>query len=150
MAGMFEVFLDADSHFRFRLRAPDGTVMAVSEAFRDKAAVAAGIAAVRECAGMGLVTDLSVAPREQHAPVHAPVPAPVLARSAAMPAASVPVRPVPGDSVPAATGPAAARTPGTAEPACDEQLVPVSRVRAFAHFNAVRGRVSGARWSSAV
>ena len=120
MAGMFEVFLDADSHFRFRLRAPDGTVMAVSEAFSDKAAVAAGIAAVRECAGMGLVTDLSAAPREQLAPVPAPM------------------------------GPAAARTPGTAGPACDGQLVPVSRVRAFAHFNAVRGRVSGARWSNAV
>lgn len=58
MAGKFEVFLDSDSHFRFHLAAPDGTVMAVSGAFEDKAAVAAGIAAVRECAGTGLVTDL--------------------------------------------------------------------------------------------
>lgn len=58
MAGMFEVFVDGESCFRFRLKAPDGTVMAVSEAFGDKAAAVAGIAAVRECAGMGLVTDL--------------------------------------------------------------------------------------------
>jgi uncharacterized protein YegP (UPF0339 family) len=58
MAGKFEVFLDEDSRFRFRLIAPDGTVMAESGVFEDKAAVAAGIAAVRECAGTGLVTVL--------------------------------------------------------------------------------------------
>ena len=58
MAGSFEVFVDADSLYRFRLLAPDGTVMAVSQGFADKRAVAAGIAAVRECAGTGLVTDL--------------------------------------------------------------------------------------------
>lgn len=58
MAGKFELFLDRESNFRFRLRAPDGTVMAESAAFRDKSAAVAGIAAVRECAGMGLITDL--------------------------------------------------------------------------------------------
>jgi uncharacterized protein YegP (UPF0339 family) len=58
MAGMFEVFVDGDSHFRFQLKAADGTVMAVSAAYEDKSAAVAGIAAVRECAGMGLVTDL--------------------------------------------------------------------------------------------
>ncbi|HEY8754402.1 MAG TPA: DUF1508 domain-containing protein [Arthrobacter sp.] len=63
MAGKFEVFLDSDSRFRFRLKAPDGTVMAVSGCFEDKAAVAAGIADVRECAGTGLVTDLCPAAR---------------------------------------------------------------------------------------
>jgi uncharacterized protein YegP (UPF0339 family) len=61
MAGKFEVFLDSESRFRFRLKAPDGTVVAVSGAFEDKSAVAAGIAAVRECAGTGLVTDLCAA-----------------------------------------------------------------------------------------
>lgn len=118
MAGMFEVFLDSDSLFRFRLKAPDGTVMAVSGAFADKHALADGIAAIRECAGTGLVTDLSAAHHEQRsyvpAPEHAPMP--------------VPVRSV--------TGPSAA-----AEPAWDRQHVPVSRVRAFAHSNAVRGSV---------
>ena len=58
MAGRFEAFVDAESFFRFRLLAPDGTVIAVSSPFEDKAAVAAGIAAARECAGTGLVTDL--------------------------------------------------------------------------------------------
>jgi uncharacterized protein YegP (UPF0339 family) len=71
MAGLFEVFVDAESHFRFRLKAPDGTVMAVSRAFDDKPAAVAGIAAVRECAGtglicagMGLITDLCRGPAE--------------------------------------------------------------------------------------
>ena len=58
MAGKFELFVDAESKFRFRLKAPDGTVMAVSAPFGDKSAAVAGIAAVRECAGMGLITDL--------------------------------------------------------------------------------------------
>lgn len=58
MAAMFELFVDGESNFRFRLKAPDGTVMAVSAAFSDKPAAVAGISAVRECAGMGLVTDL--------------------------------------------------------------------------------------------
>lgn len=58
MAGMFELFVDEDTCFRFRLTAPDGTVMAVSKAFEDKRAAVAGITAVREYAGMGLITDL--------------------------------------------------------------------------------------------
>ena len=58
MAGMFEVFVDEASYFRFRLKAPDGAILAVSAAFNTKSAAVAGIAAVRECAGMGLVTDL--------------------------------------------------------------------------------------------
>ena len=61
MAGVFEVFVDAESQFRFRLKAPDGTVLAISAPFEDKRAAAAGIANVRECAGTGLITDLSPA-----------------------------------------------------------------------------------------
>lgn len=57
MAGMFELFVDAKSAFRFRLTAPDGTVMAVSKPFDTKTEAVAGIAAVREYAGMGLITD---------------------------------------------------------------------------------------------
>ena len=69
MAGVFEVFVDADSQYRFRLMAPNGTVLAVSAPFADKRAAAAGIADVRECAGTGLVTDLSpAAPKAQAAP----------------------------------------------------------------------------------
>jgi hypothetical protein len=61
MAGVFEVFVDAESQYRFRLMAPNGTVLAVSAPFEDKRAAAAGIADVRECAGTGLITDLSPA-----------------------------------------------------------------------------------------
>ncbi len=57
MAGMFELFMDSQSSFRFRLTAPDGTVMAVSKPFDTKTDAVAGIAAVREYAGMGLITD---------------------------------------------------------------------------------------------
>ena len=58
MAGTFELFVDADACFRFRLRAPDGAVLAVSKGFADKPAAVAGITAVREYAGMGLISDL--------------------------------------------------------------------------------------------
>ena len=58
MTGAFELFTDENMQFRFRLKAHDGTVMALSRSFPDKPAAVAGITAVRECAGMGLITDL--------------------------------------------------------------------------------------------
>lgn len=58
MTGMFELFTDSDTSYRFRLTAPDGTVMALSKPFPDLPAAVAGIAAVREYAGMGLVTEI--------------------------------------------------------------------------------------------
>ncbi|MFE5835588.1 YegP family protein [Arthrobacter sp. NPDC056493] len=65
MAGMFELFIDAEASFRFQLTAPDGTVMAVSRPFPSKAAAVEGIAAVREYAGMGHVKELPAAPAER-------------------------------------------------------------------------------------
>ncbi|KRE53212.1 hypothetical protein ASG92_06640 [Arthrobacter sp. Soil736] len=67
MAGMFELFIDADASFRFQLTAPDGTVMAVSRSFPSKAAAVEGIAAVREYAGMGHVRELAEAPPDRRA-----------------------------------------------------------------------------------
>lgn len=58
MAGMFEIFLDADAAFRFQLTAPDGSVLAVSRAFPDKDAAIKGIAAARDYAGTGHVREL--------------------------------------------------------------------------------------------
>ncbi len=58
MAGSFELFVDAQSYVRFRIVAPDGTMLVVSRAFDDKPAAVAAIAAVREYAGMGHITDL--------------------------------------------------------------------------------------------
>lgn len=61
MAGHFELFTDRQSRVRFRLLAPDGALLAVSGPFIDKKDVAAAIFDVRECAGMGLIEDHSVA-----------------------------------------------------------------------------------------
>ena len=57
MAGTFELFTDGQSHVRFRFLAPNGTVLALSQAFGDKKAAAATITDVRECAGTGLIQD---------------------------------------------------------------------------------------------
>ncbi|WP_461188991.1 YegP family protein [Arthrobacter sp. Z4-13] len=84
MAGKFEAFVDPDSFFRFRLLAPDGAVMAVSGPFESKSALAAGISAVRECAGTGLVTDLCPAgAAAPQAPAASPTPSPSAAASPA-------------------------------------------------------------------
>ncbi|MBT2596967.1 DUF1508 domain-containing protein [Arthrobacter sp. ISL-72] len=83
MAGKFELFVDAEAQYRFRLTTSDGTELAISSAFRDKSAAVAGIEAVRECAGMGLITDLALA--STPVPVSAP---------AAVPAVPVAVPPV--------------------------------------------------------
>ncbi|MCZ9884417.1 YegP family protein [Arthrobacter sp. B2a2-09] len=58
MAGKFELFVDGRDRYRFRLKAADGTVMAVSKDFDTKRAAVVGIREVRACAGMGLITDL--------------------------------------------------------------------------------------------
>ena len=65
MTGMFELFTGSDASYQFRLTAPDGTVMALSRPFPDKPSAVAGIAAVREYAGMGLVTEIT-APDDVH------------------------------------------------------------------------------------
>ncbi|WP_457963342.1 YegP family protein [Arthrobacter sp. D1-29] len=59
MSGSFELFCDHRTlSFGFRLKAADGSVVAVSAPFPDKASAVQGIRDVRECAGMGLITDL--------------------------------------------------------------------------------------------
>ena len=58
MAGKFELFLDEESNVRFRMIGPDGTVLAVSRAYRDTKEAAAGVAAILECAGTGLISNL--------------------------------------------------------------------------------------------
>ncbi|MET3351883.1 UNVERIFIED_ORG: uncharacterized protein YegP (UPF0339 family) [Arthrobacter sp. UYEF1] len=74
MAGMFELFNAEGSGFRFRITAPDGTVMEVSRCFPDKQSAVDGIRAVREYAGMGHITDLGPAPSA--GAVTGPVPPP--------------------------------------------------------------------------
>lgn len=99
MAGMFELFIDADASFRFQLTAPDGTVMAVSRSFPSKAAAVEGIAAVREYAGMGHVRELPEAPPDRRA-VHQPAVA-LGATARRVQPARTELRPSCKDSVPA-------------------------------------------------
>lgn len=62
MAGKFELFTDANAQFRFRLTGPEGDTVVLSVPYADKQAAVRGITAVRECAGTGLITDLSAKP----------------------------------------------------------------------------------------
>ncbi|UKA64662.1 YegP family protein [Arthrobacter sp. FW306-04-A] len=90
MAGMFEVFIDEDTSFRFRLKAPDGTVVAVSRSFPDKLAAVCGISDVREYAGMGLITDLC-----PEVPVRGPSPTPPAPAAKQASPSGIPHLPVP-------------------------------------------------------
>jgi uncharacterized protein YegP (UPF0339 family) len=66
MAGMFELYNDEDSNFRFRITGPEGAVMATSRAFPDKGSAVAGIRDMREYAGMGHITDVCRSPVAPH------------------------------------------------------------------------------------
>ncbi|MDV8147161.1 MULTISPECIES: YegP family protein [Arthrobacter] len=59
MAGTFEIVNAEEENFYFRLKADDGTVVAVSPRFRTLKGVVAGINAVRESAATGLVVNRS-------------------------------------------------------------------------------------------
>ncbi|WP_426996903.1 YegP family protein [Pseudarthrobacter sp. N5] len=63
MAGEFEIHKEGEEIFRFRLRAADGTVVAVSPAFGTLKALVCGINAVRENAATGHIVDRSGAGR---------------------------------------------------------------------------------------
>lgn len=59
MAALFELYLDADDCFRFRLVAEDGSVMLTSEAYAHEDVAIAGIWSVREAAVTGSIVDLT-------------------------------------------------------------------------------------------
>ena len=48
MAGKFELYKDKGGKFRFRLKAGNGQIIAVSEAYESKASANNGIASVRK------------------------------------------------------------------------------------------------------
>lgn len=64
MAGLFEIFRDAESQYRFRLSGRDGFLLAVSPGFGDSRAALAAIREARECARTALIADFS-SPRIQ-------------------------------------------------------------------------------------
>ncbi|WP_132992676.1 YegP family protein [Gordonia zhaorongruii] len=58
MAGKFEIYEDKAGKFRFRLKAGNGEVVAVGEAYETKAAVIKGTEAVQRAADGAQLKDL--------------------------------------------------------------------------------------------
>ena len=54
MAGKFELYKDAKGKYRFRLKASNGQIIAVGEAYESKAAAKNGIASVQKNAAVRL------------------------------------------------------------------------------------------------
>ncbi|WP_142060053.1 YegP family protein [Pseudarthrobacter sp. B4EP4b] len=57
MTGTFEIYTVDHALYAFRLKAPDGTVLAVSGHYSDKQSAVQGIRRTRECAAAGLIAD---------------------------------------------------------------------------------------------
>ncbi|MGD8506713.1 MAG: YegP family protein [Candidatus Bathyarchaeota archaeon] len=55
----FEIYQDATSEYRFRLRAPNGEIIAVSEGYKSKESCRNGIASVKENAPKAIIQDLT-------------------------------------------------------------------------------------------
>lgn len=65
MAANFELFNDGGGKFRWHLRAPNGEIIAASQAYRSRGAAQNGIEAVKKHAPMALVTDLTRRPQKK-------------------------------------------------------------------------------------
>lgn len=59
MAGKFEIYEDRAGKFRFRLKAGNGEVVAVGEAYDSKSAAIKGTQAVQRAAADATVADLT-------------------------------------------------------------------------------------------
>jgi uncharacterized protein YegP (UPF0339 family) len=59
MAGKFEVYKDGQSKYRFRLKAGNGEIIAVGEAYESKAGVTNGIDSIRRNAPDAQIVDLT-------------------------------------------------------------------------------------------
>lgn len=57
MAGKFEVYTDKVGKFRFRLKAGNGEIIAVGEAYNSKAAAFNGVESVKRTAAEATVDD---------------------------------------------------------------------------------------------
>ena len=57
MAGKFEVYTDAAGKFRFRLKAGNGEIIAVGEAYDTKASALNGIESIKKNAADAAVVD---------------------------------------------------------------------------------------------
>ena len=59
MAGKFEVYKDKAGKFRFRLKAGNGEIIAVGEAYESKSSVLSGIQSIRSNAEAASLVDLT-------------------------------------------------------------------------------------------
>ena len=59
MAGKFEIYSDKGGKFRFRLKAGNGEIIAVGEAYESKASAKNGIESVKKNAADAAVVDLT-------------------------------------------------------------------------------------------
>jgi uncharacterized protein YegP (UPF0339 family) len=59
MAGKFEIYSDKGDKFRFRLKAGNGEIIAVGEAYESKASAKNGIESVKKNAADAAVVDLT-------------------------------------------------------------------------------------------
>jgi uncharacterized protein YegP (UPF0339 family) len=55
----FEIYKDAAGEYRFRLRAPNGEIIAASEGYTQKSSCKNGIASVKENAPNAIIEDLT-------------------------------------------------------------------------------------------
>jgi uncharacterized protein YegP (UPF0339 family) len=55
----FEITKDATGEYRFRLRAPNGEIIAISEGYKSKDGCKNGIASVKENAPKAIIQDLT-------------------------------------------------------------------------------------------
>ena len=55
----FEIYKDSSGQFRFRLKAPNGEIIAVGEAYTTKDACKNGVASVKENAPKAEIVDLT-------------------------------------------------------------------------------------------
>ncbi|MDH5449415.1 MAG: YegP family protein [Candidatus Bathyarchaeota archaeon] len=55
----FEIYKDTAGEYRFRLRAPNGEIISVSEGYTSKDGCKNGIASVRENAPKAIIQDLT-------------------------------------------------------------------------------------------
>jgi len=58
MAAKFELYKDKSGKFRFRLKAPNGQIIAVSEAYNSKTSAKNGIASIKKNAAKAAVVEV--------------------------------------------------------------------------------------------
>jgi uncharacterized protein YegP (UPF0339 family) len=111
MAAKFELYRDAAGKFRFRLKAGNGEIIAVGEAYESKPAALNGIESVKRNAPAAEISDLSdqtdAAKKDAAKKDTAKKPA---AKKAA------PAAPTPATAMPASATPGAPVTPGPTSP----------------------------------